>query len=103
MLENDFVFVIPVSAYVQANSYGLEPVYYTDVNVGEQVLGQLQLKASTDFEIMEVYSTESYFKLFWPNRVEVGSQQEIQSGKDFSKYFKVEKSDKAKTIMSYIF
>lgn len=65
--------MLPVTAYVSANDYGLEPVYYTDVNVGEQVLGQLAIKAGSDYEIKELYSTDDYFKLYWPNRVPLKS------------------------------
>ena len=82
--------MIPVTAFVGPNSYGLEPVYYTNVNVGEQVLGLFQIQSKVDFQVLDLYSTENFLRLFWPNRVEVGSSTETAAGKDYSKYMRVE-------------
>jgi hypothetical protein len=35
IIESNFVFMMPVTAFVQSNPYEIEPIYYTDVNVGE--------------------------------------------------------------------
>ena len=36
---------MPIFATVEKNSYEVEPIYYTNVNVGEQVLGHIKLKS----------------------------------------------------------
>ena len=35
IIENSYVYMIPVTAFVNSNPYEIEPIYYTDVNVGE--------------------------------------------------------------------
>jgi len=62
--------MLPVTAFSISNEYEIEPVYYSNVNVGEQVQGFLKLKnpsATEELDIIELYSTEDYLKLFWPN------------------------------------
>lgn len=64
--------MLPVTSFHIANDYELDPIYYTNVNVGEQVQGQIKIKnpsSTEELEIVEVYSTEEYLKLYWPNSV----------------------------------
>lgn len=74
------MFMIPVTAFAISNEYEIEPVYYSNVNVGEQLYGHLKLKnpsSTEELEILELYSTEDYLKLFWPNQVQVASVSEV--------------------------
>jgi hypothetical protein len=73
IIGSKYVFMMPVTAFVQSNPYDIEPIYYTDVNVGEQVLGMIKMKSDSDFEILETYSTEDFVKLYWPNNIQVAS------------------------------
>ena len=100
------MFMLPVTAFSITNEYEIEPVYYSNVNVGEQVNGLLKLRnpsTTEELEIIELYSTEDYLKLFWPNHVPVASTLEAQSNRDFSKYLKIEPGAKSKTILNYRF
>jgi hypothetical protein len=66
------MFMLPVTAFSISNEYDIEPIYYSNVNVGEQVQGSLKLKnpsTTEELEIIELYSTEEDLKLFWPNQV----------------------------------
>lgn len=86
------VYMMPVTAYVVANGFGLEPMYFNDINVGEHIQSQIHIKnphADVELEILEVYSTEDYVKLYWPNGVEVMSGLEDTHMKDYSKYMKI--------------
>lgn len=77
--DSEFMFMIPVTAFAISNEYEIEPVYYSNVNVGEQLYGHLKLKnpsSTEELEILELYSTEDYLKLFWPNQVQVASVSE---------------------------
>jgi hypothetical protein len=65
---------------------------------------KLKNPSTTDeLDILELYSTEDYLKLFWPNQVQIASVSEAQSNRDFSKYLKIEAGAKAKTILTYRF
>lgn len=97
--SNMFNLMIPVTSYHIANEYELEPIYFTNVNVGEQVQGQIRMKNPStidEIEIVELYSTEEYLKLYWPNSVPLASPSEAQSNRDFSKYLKIEPGAKSK-------
>ena len=68
--------MLPITSFHIANEYELEPFYYTNVNVGEQVQGQIKIKNPStvdELEIVEVYSTEDFLKLYWPNSVQLAS------------------------------
>lgn len=104
--SNMLNLMLPVTTFHIANEYELEPVYFTNVNVGEQVQGQIRMKnpsAIDEIEIVEVYSSEEYLKLYWPNSVQLASTSEAQSNRDFSKYLKIEPGAKAKQILTYHF
>ena len=63
---------MPITSFHIENEYELEPIYFTNVNLGEQIQGQIKIKnpSTTDeLEILEVYSTEVFLKLYWPNSV----------------------------------
>jgi len=104
--DAEFMFMLPVTAFSSGNDYELEPVYYSNVNVGEQVNGLLRVKnpsPTEELEIVELYSTEDCLKLFWPNQVQVASLSEANSNRDFSKYLRIEPGVKSKTILHYKF
>jgi len=42
-------------------------------------------------------------KLYWPNSVQLASQSEALSNRDFSKYLKIEAGAKAKSILNFRF
>lgn len=45
ILNSSHSYIMPFSSIVDKNAYDLEPMFYTDVNVGEQVLGYVKLKS----------------------------------------------------------
>lgn len=64
--------MVPVTSFHVHNEYDLEPVYFTNVNINEAVQGSIRIKnpsADDELEILEVYSSEDYLKLYWPNSV----------------------------------
>jgi hypothetical protein len=61
------------------------------------------MKSPTSFDIVEIYSSESFLKLYWPNRVEVASNAEQKSPKDYTKFLKIEASVTPKNVLSFIF
>lgn len=57
---------------------------------------------SEELEILEVYSTEEYLKLYWPNNVQLSSANEAKSTRDFSNYLKIN-AGATKSILSFRF
>jgi len=51
---------------------------------------------------LEVYSTEEYLKLYWPNNVQLSSVNEAKSTRDFSNYLKIN-AGATKSILSFRF
>lgn len=110
--EDMMSLMLPVIALISPNKYNIEPVYYTNVNVNEQVTGQIKVKNPSEnltLEIVDVYSTEDYLKLYWPNQVnqvQLGSSAEQKAAKEYIKFLKIEpssKDSKPKTILSFRF
>jgi hypothetical protein len=108
-LNRKFVYMVPFKAFVHPNKFGLQPLYFNNVNTGETVEYKLNLRndptqnlqeniagtdagaSGVDLNIHEAYSTESYLTLLWPNRTPVESSMSTSTPpqKDFSKYTKV--------------
>jgi len=42
--SNMMNFMVPITSFHIANDYELDPIYYTNVNIGEQVQGQIKIK-----------------------------------------------------------
>ena len=67
---DDWVFLVTLNAYVVPNSYDLEPLYLTDIRSS---LSRLEVPlylfnpSPLPLLIEELYSTEDYVSLKWPN------------------------------------
>ena len=68
-----YVFMLPVSIYVTQNMFGLKPLYYSNVNVGEEVITKIELYNPSDQNVVlqDAYSTEKFVTLTWPNNKEI--------------------------------
>lgn len=58
----------PISVFVIKNAYGLEPFYYTGVNLHQKITTPIKITNanSEPIEISEAYSTEEFLSLYWP-------------------------------------
>lgn len=108
--EDMMSLMLPVIAVIAPNKYEIEPFYFTNVNVNEQVSGTIRMKnpsSNQTLEIVDIYSTEDFLKLYWPNQVnqvQLGSASESKQAKDFVKFLKIEPGEeKKKTVLAFRF
>jgi hypothetical protein len=70
IVVNNYIMVETVRANVVANQYGLKPLHFTDVLVKESYTYSLEINNSDRDHyliIKEIYSTEEFLQLKWPN------------------------------------
>ena len=69
LMDEEFVFMAPISVFVIKNAYGLEPFYYTGVTVNQTILSPIRLTNIHEkgITISEAYSTEEFLTLEWPS------------------------------------
>ena len=74
MAVEELIFIESVTAFIVKNSYDVAPIYLTDVMVNEKLEIPLSISntlLSETMVIQELYSTEEYLQLKWPNGIKV--------------------------------
>ena len=96
-----YVFMLPVSIYVTENMFGLKPLYYSNVNVGEVVFTKIELHNPKDHLIMvqEAYSTEKFVMLTWPNGKEILTEETYS--RDYTKYLTIPPKETKCVLMAH--
>ena len=96
-----YVFMFPVSIYVTENMFGLKPLYYSNVNVGEAVLTKIELYNPTDKPIVlqDAYSTEKFVILTWPNGKEILTEETYT--RDYTKYLTIPAKETKCVLMAH--
>lgn len=73
-INKKYLYFLPVTINAVPNPLQLMPVFYTDVAVGQTIRHFIKLTAPEakkhvkgDVEVVEVYKTETFIDLYWPN------------------------------------
>lgn len=74
-INKKYLYFVPVTLNATSNPLMLKPVFYTDVAVGQVIRHNIKMtidptklrSSSGDVEVIEIYKTESFIDLFWPN------------------------------------
>lgn len=74
-INKKYLYFLPITINAVPNPLGLMPVFYTDVSFGQTVRHFVKLthpepkskNVKGDVEVVEVYKTETYIDLYWPN------------------------------------
>ena len=102
VLNPKYVFMLPVSVYVQPNMFGLKPHYYSNVNTKEHVRTKIEISnpsEDTSVTLLEAYSTEEFVSLHWPNDRETNSEETFS--KDYSRFLTVGPREKRTVLTAH--
>ena len=103
-LNKRYVFMLPVTAFVIENQFGLKPLYYSDVSLGQKIKTPISIKNPYphDIEVLEAYSTVDFVQLYWPNEKEVNASQDEPVLRDYSQFMQIPK-DQQKVLVNAVF
>ena len=83
-INKKYLYFLPVTLFVAPNPLGLSPVLYTDVAPGQVIKHpvkafiaknqQADRQITEELEIIEIYKTEPFIDLFWPNGKQINTE-----------------------------
>jgi hypothetical protein len=81
-INKKYLYFLPITINAVPNPLQLMPVFYTDVAVGQTIRHFVKLtapdqkvsKVKGDVEVVEVYKTETFVDLYWPNGRKISTE-----------------------------